>query len=215
MRAIVVLVGLALALASAAACSSSSSSDDADGGPGFGSSSSGGVPVDGGGCEYVVGPRIGTVATVVDRGSGAVAWSNPQNALDDDGQFASVELAGGGESQELRVTGFGFSIPATATIKGVGVAMGRQAVGSVHDGALTLLVDGQTPLVKFYEPAWPRSALGVHDYGGLGETWNTTLTPADINKPSFGATLWVKADADGGTATANVDAMEVFVYYCP
>jgi hypothetical protein len=208
-----------IALACVAACSSSATSSSDDAGPTLGSSggsssgSSGGT--DGGGCDIIDGPRLGTVATVVSRGAGTAAWSNPDNALVDDKNMATVVLDTATESQELRVTGFGFQIPANAKITGVGVAMGRQAVGVVHDGGLTILLDGQTPLVKFYEPAWPTSAIGVHDYGGLGELWTSTITPADVNKPSFGASLWVKRDASAGTVTASVDAMEAFVYYCP
>jgi len=220
------VLAITLVALSALACSSSSSSGDDDAGTGFGSSSgstssssgstssSGGTP-DAGTCATLV-LKSGATATVVARsGVAGAEWTSPADALTEDGKVASAVLDAATESQELRITDFAFGVPAGATIKGVEVSLRRQAQGTVYDGAVTLVgLDGQTPLVKYYEPAWPKSASGVHEYGGVGEMWNSTITAADVNKSTFGVSIWVKKDPAAGPATATIDALRLAVYYC-
>lgn len=212
-------VVLVLAMACIAACSSSSpTGGDGDGGSPIGSSggSSGGGSSDAGSCVITDGPHAATVFTVTPRGAGTAAtWIDPGNVVDTDGKMATATLDSAAESQELRLTGFGFQLPPGAQIKGIEIDLRRQAIGTVYDGGVTLLVEGQTPLVKYYQPTWPTKIVGVHAYGALGELWNTNITAADINKPSFGTSIWVKRDPAGAASTAHIDSVLLYVFYCP
>jgi hypothetical protein len=208
------------ALLSLAACSSADTPTGEDDGGATSSSSSSasssstGGPGDAGCFVSAEGPRQGGAAASVARASG-VAWQTTANALAADDAVASVVLDGAESSEELRITGFKLGIPATAKIVGVGIELKRQAEGGVLDGAMTLLVPGQTTATRNYGPTWPTKIIGTHTYGGATETWGATLTAEAVNSPDFGASLWVKRDPASATATAKVDAIRITIHYCP
>lgn len=59
-----------------------------------------------------------------DSAVGTITWASPSNALASDNAYATAAV---GTSHYLKVTGFGFSVPATATITGVEVKVERSA----------------------------------------------------------------------------------------
>jgi hypothetical protein len=152
---------------------------------------------------------------------GAVAWQNPENAISEDGKFATVTLNDGQESAELRISEFGINLPTTVDTYGIEVELKRQAPeGGVEDAQITLAIDGHTAGeidFKFVKGGWPTKIMGTHHYGQALDTWKLDLYPADVNKQTFAARLWVKKqdDAGPGPVTAIVEAMKVAVWYCP
>ncbi len=151
----------------------------------------------------------------------AVAWSDVENALGEDGKVASVTLNDGQESAELRISEFGINLPDSVETWGIEVELKRQAPeGGVEDAKVTLAVDGKTDSEidwKYVKGPWPRSIMGTHHYGQAVDTWKMDLYPKDVNTKTFAARLWVRKQADAGTGpvTANVEAMKVAVWYCP
>jgi len=149
-----------------------------------------------------------------------VKWTDLDNAKALDGTFAKVVLAAGQQSEELRITGFTFKLPANNVFQGVDVRLDRQAPDEgIVDGFIALVgVKGQTSKGKFIATAWPSTIVGTHHYAQATDTWGMDLNAPDVETVDFGVGIWVKRDpaAAGPTnATALVDAMRIRVHYCP
>lgn len=124
------------------------------------------------------------VATIsADIGGGVFPWTTP-------GAFplsASTAFPTVGNSNSLTCTGFGFTIPSTATIDGV-----------VAD--LTLTVSGGAAIRRLVQiQLWNGSNIGAAknpgalwgdlSEGGAADGWSASLTPAICNSSTFGARL--------------------------
>jgi hypothetical protein len=216
------------------ACGSSSDTSDTsgEGGPGVEGDAGvdGGDPAeqttDGGiymshadaGCPVkYAGPNPGTVAVSLPRaGATGVVWSNPANALTANGQYARAVVTDGEQTELLRVTGYGFKIPANVTIKGVVVELKRQGDNKVVDGNIELWLDGvASARPKFVASGWP-TAIGTHHYGQEVDTWGNDLTPELVGRPGFGTEIWARRREDAGTGPvpAEVESLLVTIWYC-
>ena len=151
--------------------------------------------------------------------SGSVPWSNPANVTVADGAYASVTLPDTGQigfvsSRFLNVTGFGFSIPATAVIRGIRVEVKqhRDLFGFVvWDEAVRLVKNGsQVGTDKAYDDDLTLTDAYRY-YGGPKDLWGTTWTPDEINSPGFGLSFAVATHSP--PETAYVDDVRVGVYY--
>jgi hypothetical protein len=150
--------------------------------------------------------------------TGAVNWTNVEDALEEDGKFATVTLNDGQESAELRVSQYGLDVPDDVDTWGIEVELKRRAQdGGVEDSKVDLVVPGKPTTFKFLEGPWPRLIVGTHHYGQAIDTWGIDLFPSDVNKPAFAAKLWVKKAPDAGPApvVAYVESIKVAVWYCP
>lgn len=152
-----------------------------------------------------------------DASFGAVAWTL-LDAMGSDNVYASTVLNDNQQSNYLKCTGYGFAIPAGATINGITVNLERSATN-------TLVQDLRMRLVKAgVIQAGDRALLAV-DYptvdavaahGGAADLWGGVWTVADINNANFGAALaTIKNGTAGGTRTVNVDHMPITVTYTP
>ncbi|MDB4934424.1 MAG: hypothetical protein JWP87_1396 [Labilithrix sp.] len=164
------------------------------------------------------GPRPGTIAQSIPRTGVTTgkAWNDPSGGLSIDGQYASAPLADGEKTELLRVTGYGFDIPANVSIKGVVVQLKRQGGTRIVDGNIELWLDGvASDRPKFIASGWPIK-VGTHHYGQEVDTWGNDLTPALINKPGFGTEIWAKHREDAGAepATAEIESLIVTIWYC-
>lgn len=166
------------------------------------------------------GPRAGSVAANVMRNGAAsnVEWSIPENARVADGQFARATLDTDQTSALLRITQFGFQVPATARVLGIEVQFKRQASDTgIGDGNIELWLDGAaSDRPKFLATAWPRLIVGTHHYGQATDPWGNDLTPALVGRPGFGVEIFARRLADAGTGPleARIDSMRVTVFYC-
>lgn len=144
-------------------------------------------------------------------------WTNPGNIGADDNAEAQITAAtydANDISFRLKAQGFGFAIPAGATIDGILVDVAqRRFAGAAVDNRVQLL-DEAGALVgdnKATATAWPGVETNVQ-YGGSADTWNwATVTPAKINDPDFGVVVSVKATA--ANTDIGVDYIRVTVYY--
>ena len=183
-------------------------------------------PVDGGvftthadaGCPLkYAGPRNGIVAKSIPRtGLPAVAWNAPEKALTVDSQYAGAVLDNDQQSELLRITSYGFSVPATATIKGVVVQLKRRGDNKIVDGNIELWLDGAASArPKFVSSGWPR-VIGTHHYGQEIDTWGNDLTPELVGRPGFGTEIWSKRRTDAGTGPVpgEVESLLITIWYC-
>ena len=131
-------------------------------------------------------------------GIGNVAWSNPSNALTNNGTAASVTLSDVTRiSNYLVSSNHSFDIPSNAIIMGIKVVINKYATNFI---GFTRLRDNQVRLVKSGTIVgnnkanlgvdWPQTEQ-ASTYGSVIDLWGTTWTAADINNANFGVALSV------------------------
>jgi hypothetical protein len=152
------------------------------------------------------------------------SFTNPLNTLLNDGLnavAASVLQLSNKQTDYIQVKGFGFNIPAAATVCGIQVNVVRSAanvllnlayvtdynVRMMKGGVLTgnNLADGTTQ--------WPATNTTA-TYGGNGQLWGTTWTPTDINSANFGFSI--SAEIHGTVSlfpSAMINYISMTVYY--
>jgi hypothetical protein len=154
---------------------------------------------------------------------GNVVFSNPANALNQDGIRAvasvNMSLLGSAQTNYLEVTDFGFSIPASATICGITAEVRKKATGInvsnyVTDNRVKLVVNGAVSgSDKSKNTHWTTSDV-TETYGSSSDLWGLTLTPAKVNSSNFG--IAISADFTGliGVGlSAEIDQIVLTVYY--
>jgi hypothetical protein len=152
---------------------------------------------------------------VSDSSVGAVAWSNPGNAAASDGSYATAVIgAAVTPSEYLKVTNFGFAIPAGATIDGITVAVERSSsqANRVNDSAVRIVKGGTIGSTdKGSATNWPTSDASVN-YGGVSDLWGETWAYSDINASTFGMAISA-ASTGSGTRAARIDLITITVTY--
>ncbi|PJJ09955.1 hypothetical protein CLU83_3338 [Flavobacterium sp. 1] len=173
-------------------------------------------------------PSSGTNVT----GVGSEAWLNPGRITANDNSRASVSINSGsfGRTNYLQAKNFGFSVPTDATITGIEVSINRYAsvstsTNNVIDVTVSLIKNGVITYTgsaadgdnKSLGPRWSTTNSDVLTYGGNTDLWEGTTTgtwtPADINNANFGVGLSAYFFRNSGTVTANVDDVQMTVYY--
>ena len=128
-----------------------------------------------------------------------------------------TSTAANSPSSYLKGTGTGFSVPTGATINGIILTISKRGEGlsgeEVSDSAVRLIKNavlaGES---KHKIGIWPTSAQ-TFTYGGSGDVWGLSLTPADVNSLSdFGAAINITG---GTTGTGYINSMKMTVYYTP
>lgn len=160
-----------------------------------------------------------TVATNVS----APNWNNPNNIFTSNNTYADQLLNVQTSTGFLRGTGYGFSIPGTATITGITVIIRRWS-GQVS-GHTGFCIDNGVFLTKAgTQVGTDHSAIGVfwpafgpsnQTYGSPSDLWGTTWTPTDINNVGFGAQVSAFNQETNPffNADPSVDWIGVTVYY--
>ena len=158
-----------------------------------------------------------SAATAVDDGStGTVAWSGPGDAKTSNDVYAFAGLTSS-TSHYLKLTGFGFSIPAGSTVTGVSVAVERIKTGSsqdVRDASVKLVKAGSVVGSEHADTGttWPYAADGTKTYGSGSDLWGTTLSPSDVNASGFGVAISARNLSSTGSF-AKVDSVTITVTY--
>ena len=153
-------------------------------------------------------------------GGDGVAWTNPGNVSADDNSYMTANIGNTGTSQALYATDFNFaSIPDDATIAGIEVAIGRYSSTTnpnlIRDNTVQLLKSGSAigNNKAVTGTNWPNESEGEGEatYGGPGDLWGTTWSPAEIKASNFGLELIV--DNSGfNSHIAYVDYIRITVY---
>ena len=150
-------------------------------------------------------------------------WTAPTNAqsYNSVATTAAISAPASKWTRALNGTGWGFSIPANATITGVVVNV-RVNVSSTSSGRVTQ--DWNVSLEKAGVPAGKNLSSTTayttsyvnYTYGGinnLSTTWNVSLTPDDVNNTNFGF-LYSSYNSSGSSSrTVAVDYINMTVYY--
>jgi hypothetical protein len=160
-----------------------------------------------------------TCSTLANESEGLVDWSTTNNTTTSNNSYTTSGslTSSNSVSEYLDLTGWGFSIPAGATIDGITVSIERSWTGSgtsnVQDTSLRLLKAGTKVGDDKAATAtnWPTSD-GTATYGGAADLWGTTWTDSDINASNFGFALKVENDGSG-SKTARLDYVTITVNY--
>ncbi len=151
-----------------------------------------------------------------DNSIGTQSWSNTNNALTDNGSYATVAINGIGQSNYLKATNFGFNIPGNATINGIQVEW-KKGILSENGGA-----DNSVRIVragtitgdeKSTGQQWPMLGLNYVSYGGASDLWGLGWVPTDINASNFGAVISGKRTINQRGSTFSVDTIRITVTY--
>jgi hypothetical protein len=155
-------------------------------------------------------------------------WVNPAAVGLEDRAVSTHSLFGGQSTSELKVTGFGFSLPPSARISGIEVQVSRRASKNdlavdriaARDASIRLLKAGAPAGISLATPGvWPKVELTWTNYGGgagdpKDDLWTEKWSAADVNDPGFGVAIVVRADGDPGESIdLEVDFVRMFVWY--
>lgn len=169
-------------------------------------------------------PTAGPVAfgtAADDSAVGTVAWTNVNNAKDDNNVYATFVSSGNAQSHYLKLTApVSLGIPAGATISGITIDIDRKASLSVstsencRDTVVSLLknstVTGDNKAVAGTN--WP-TAEARATYGSATDLWNIAWNSLDFGT-GFGVVLsGTIADLAVTGVTASVDYIRVTVDY--
>lgn len=155
---------------------------------------------------------------------GTFLWTQPQNAQTLDGVYSTISQTVGVlatvRSNYLVAQGFGFNIPAGATICGVTVQVHRirldLLLGDITDNSVKLLSGGSIAGINHASAtSWSTTEQTV-TYGGASDTWGLSLTPAIVNNANFG--VGVSATMTGGPLLAlllqgGIDYISIAITY--
>ena len=159
-------------------------------------------------------------ATITQTNTGNLLWNNPSLVKEEDG-FASgvVNISQQfKDSEALRVTNFGFSIPAGATIQGVKLELKKRGVTIAFDDGI-YLIRANNPFSANRgtdQFQWPESFTYI-SYGGPTDLWDVPISAADVNDATFGAQIVVKLGPhqEMPRSEAYIDVVRMTVFYTP
>jgi hypothetical protein len=161
------------------------------------------------------GPNNPTSA--VNDGTGS-NWLNAVNVFESDNSYATVSAPAKRvlDSSVLLITGFGFTIPAGATIDGIKVEMERKKSpsGSVSDVQVGLTKDGMTGGGDPENVNVWLSSEGYVTWGSATNLWGLSWTPAEVNDADFGFAFSASIIAgSSASCTASIDHVRITIYY--
>jgi len=121
-------------------------------------------------------------------------------------------------SRDLYATGFGFAIPATATIAGIVVEIKKNSATAtttmpIRDSVVSLMTSPGTLVGQNKRLMTPWPSISTYStYGNSTDLWGTAWTPAEINNTGFGVALKAK-NVSNTLQSAFVDHIRITVYY--
>jgi len=169
-----------------------------------------------------------SVFTLDSLNGASAVWNAMETlAVSKSSKYTTTSLNTSGTfTQNLKVTGFGFSIPSDSVITGIKVKIEKKTVcdtcvtSSVTDRTVSLLkagvVSGDN---KASSSVWS-SNDNVSFYGTLNENsdnvsvdlWGNTLTASDINNSDFGIIFSAQTNSNQ-KVDLSVDEIRITVYY--
>jgi len=132
-------------------------------------------------------------------------FTNPSNGCGSDD--AKETCSGNGNFGTL--TGFGFSIPSSATINGIVMDHEGCRTGSTGTMNTQLTKDGTNVVGSSKALTFNVCPDNTQSGGSSSDLWGTTLTATEVNASTFGTRFSV----NGSKTTVTLDNVAVTVYY--
>jgi hypothetical protein len=157
-----------------------------------------------------------------DNSVGSIAFTSPSNAGLHDGNLADASataLIFAANTQYLKSTGFGFTIPGSTSICGIVVEVEKSATGinilaNVKDNSIRLVKAGSPTGSDYAKLTKWTSTQTYYTYGGATDLWGTTWSKNEINAPNFGVAF--SAEINGLISlfpSALIDNIRMTVYF--
>lgn len=151
-----------------------------------------------------------TPVNFTELSGGDVAWTNPEDALTDNGLYAEVSLVElAPQANFLSFYNLSASIPSGRTIEGIEVRIdstGNNGNGTYY-AYLTKDATNSAGNLRGFS-----TASGFQTVGGASDLWGTTLSEAEVEASTFGA--MVSAAWDNPVSfIVNLDVLQVKIYY--
>lgn len=170
------------------------------------------------GCTTI--PFTNGTTAVNDPVGDDIPWTTLTGAIGaGDGQQAvSATTAIDERSNRLLVRGFGFTVPAAATITDVSVEVTRS--GANHEDERIELVNWNGSGLPSYgfnrshEQPIP-TVSAARTYSGTPAIWGMVLTPAIVDSSSFGFAFAGKFQGATGAGDVFLDGVRISITYCP
>lgn len=144
---------------------------------------------------------------------GTRPWTNPTN-IEGNVTNATCTFTGSQVGDDLVTTGFGFGVPATATINGFTVVESDTSnSGNVVLQGMKLLKAGVavgTSKISGTGNNWAAGTQANTTYGSGSDLWGTTWTPSDVNASNFGV---VQATASAAIDAAGARNLQITVTF--
>ena len=152
------------------------------------------------------------VTVVSDNSFGDNAWTTPGDAVSSNDVYAVNTITMVVNTEYLKATDFGFTIPANATIDGITVSVERKATqvsSGIQDVRVRIVKGGVIGTTdKSITDTWETTDT-TKTYGSSSDLWGETWTGDDINATNFG---FVIAGAvilsNGGVASSELNPCE-------
>lgn len=118
----------------------------------------------------------------------------------------------------LQTSGYGFTIPSSATIEGIVAEVEKKASpGSIiQDNGVQLMKANEVTGISYASAAnWPLSDT-YFVYGGPESLWGSSWTPAEINDAGFGlafASISYTCNGNNIPAITYIDNVRITVYF--
>jgi hypothetical protein len=143
------------------------------------------------------------------------AWVNAGNITADDSSYATILLGPTKEAYLLVAKNFGFAIDSDQKIDGIKVevkTLVSDASSDIGCSLATLTKDGSSWVGDRHDASFVWSSPEAYwSYGGDGNKWGTTWTPAEINSATFG--FLISCYDNSYASTAKVNAIRVTIYH--
>jgi hypothetical protein len=147
-------------------------------------------------------------------------WTGLTNVGSQNNIYAQASVANTDITNYLKCTGYGFSIPAGATITGITVGPWLNSTYTMRDNAMQLVKGGVIQTTNLAIGANIPNGGGAlaatptqFTYGGSTNLWGNTWSAANINSASFGAAFAAQRGGFASTQQAAVDAMPITIDY--
>jgi hypothetical protein len=150
---------------------------------------------------------------VNDASVGTIAWTNPSDAATSNNLYAYG--GGGGTSNYLKCSNFGFSIPSGATIDGITVEIEKKRTPycTVTDNVVSLVKNGVISGNNYRSTDNWNLTDTYSTYGGSTDLWGLSLTSSDINSSTFGVVINCITAVFKGGQRPWIDHVRITVYY--
>jgi MSHA biogenesis protein MshQ len=155
-------------------------------------------------------------------GVGTLAWTNPTRAFASDNSYATAVATSATGTQltnYLKCTGYGFNIPAGATVNGITVGVERKISSTTStsgkDNIVQLLKAGSLVGSNLATATAYTTTDVVEAHGSAANLWGTTWTDVDINNANFGVSYSgnITKTSTSTTRTISVDYMPITVTF--
>lgn len=152
--------------------------------------------------------------------SSMVDYLPAENAFASDNNYATASHCDccDANTRCFETKGYGFTIPATASIEGILVEVEKKASGGsmVQDNGVKLLKAGTTVgTSQATADNWPFTDT-YFSYGSATDLWGTTWTADEVNDSAFGlaiATISYTCFGNGSPVISYIDNVRITVFF--